>query len=108
MLKNIDDRAITMTVSVEWQFFTKWREYILKLKGIKQKDIIKKILDDKDNYFTHPWHLSGEYKIGLGLSVRMADRERILNLVEDKRDLASMICTLLNSYMEQNPISEEA
>lgn len=40
MLKNIDDRAITMTVSVEWQFFKKWREYILKLKGIKQKDLI--------------------------------------------------------------------
>lgn len=108
MLKNFDDRAITMTVSVEERLFIKWREYILKLKGIKQKDLIKKILDDKDNYFTHPWHLSGEYKIGLGLSVRMADRERILNLNDNEKKRALIICTLLNSYMEQNPISEEA
>jgi hypothetical protein len=108
MLKNIDDRAITMTVSVEWQFLKKWREYILKLKGIKQKDIIKKILDDKDNYFTHPWKLTKEFKAGIGLSVRMADRERILNLNENEKERALIICTLLNSYMEQNPISEEA
>lgn len=105
MLKNLDDKAIMMTVSVEFQFFKKWREYILKLKGIKQKDLIKKILDDKDNYFTHPWHLSGEYKIGLGLSVRMADRKRILNLNENEKERALIICTLLNSYMEQNPIN---
>jgi hypothetical protein len=104
MLKNIDDRAITMTVSVEWQFLKKWREYILKLKGIKQKDIIKKILDDKDNYFTHPWKLTKEFKAGIGLSVRMADRERILNLNENEKERALIICTLLNSYMEQNPI----
>lgn len=108
MLKNLDDRAIIMSISVEERFFVKWREYLYKVKGLKQKDLIKKIIDNTGSYLTHPWQPGGDYKIGLGLSVRRADRERILNLVEDKRDLASMICTLLNSYMEQNPISEEA
>ena len=51
-LKNFDDRAITMTVMCPACSFKNGGN-IPNVKGAQaMKDLIKKILDDKDNYFT--------------------------------------------------------
>lgn len=99
---NLNEKATILGLSVEISFYKKWKEYVEKTSE-RQKDIVKKIVENPNDYTGFPYAYKGERKISLGLSVRLVDREKIYDMTEGQ-GTSLLMCTLLNGYMEKNPI----
>lgn len=107
--KEIEDKAVMLTISAERDFCERWTEYKAGMK-IRQKDLFAELINNPPetlyDFYTPPEDPKKCIKVPVGLVMALRDREKLFEMSE-KKQVSVIIKNYIYDYMNKHPLGDE-